>query len=132
MAYKPNYYPMDLKKLSTMTNISGHSPRECVEIEEASQKAVAESKKWLISMKLRFNRQRRNLCDETSSTELINFGFTELVCVDDLFYSCNPPRGWTKETNGYWMKIKDENDTVQILQFYKGAFYDRDTFIDIL
>jgi len=132
MTYKPNYYPLDIKGLSEMANISGRSPRDCVAIEEASQKVVAESEKWLIATKVNWNGKNYNHDGITASGKLIEFGFTEIQQADNLFYSCIPPKGWTKETTGYWTTIKDETGKERMSQFYKGAFYDRDAFINIL
>lgn len=57
-------------------------------------------------------------------------GFVVLEEHDNLFYSVQPPTGWTKETQGYWTYVKDENGNERISQFFKGAFYDRDAFLN--
>lgn len=127
--YVPNYPTFDIEKQSNVVNVSGHSPRECVAIEEESQREVAESEKWLIARNLI---NFRGGADKDSYEELEKLGFTMFVVYDELFYSCTQPKGWTKETEGYWTKIKDEKGVERISQFYKGAFYDRSAHISIV
>lgn len=121
MTYKANY--VNTNQVPNTMTPTGKTSRECIEIEEQSQKAVAECKEWLIAKKLNPRGD--------SKPELESMGFTNIKEKDDLFFSVTPPENWTKETSGYWTTIYDSEGTEQITQFYKGAFYDRDAFINI-
>ena len=125
MVYKPNYDEDAISKASTVENLSGRSPQAIVTGEEAAQRAVAESEKWLIARK-------ENAWDSKMSVKerLEEMGFVVLEEHDDLFYSVQPPEGWTKETQGYWTTVKDQEGNERISQFFKGAFYDRDAFLN--
>lgn len=130
MAYKPNYDNSAISKESTEVNISGLSPRSCVMIEEHAQRLVAEDPTWLMAKKIINLRGRCVHVD--SKVELEGVGFTELKPRDSLFYSATPPDGWTKETEGYWTTIYDNNRVKRMLQFFKGAFYDMHAELSIL
>lgn len=130
MAYKPNYDNNAIGKESTKVNISGQSPRTCVSIEERAQRLVAEDPTWLMAKKIVSLRGKYAHVD--SKVELEGVGFTDLVPRDDLFYSATPPEGWTKETEGYWTTIYDNNHVERMSQFFKGAFYDMHAELSIL
>lgn len=112
--YKPNY--PDTSKESDVVNISGKSPKQNISIEEAAQRAVAESETWLLARKNR---------GQDSRPALEALGFTILGEVDDLFYQVQSPAGWSKTTEGYWTTVKDAQGNERISQFFKGAWYDR-------
>jgi hypothetical protein len=127
MTYKPNYTKEDIRKSSTITNASGQSPQFILTGEECSQRAIAESETWLLAKKMnRISQDNRTVKDTLEA-----LGFTVLGETDDLFFQVQPPEGWTKETQGYWTTVKDQNGNERITQFFKGAFYDRDAFLNI-
>lgn len=130
MAYKPNYDNNVIRKESTVKNISGQSPQICVAIEERAQRLVAEDPTWLMAKKV-VNLRGKFACVD-SKVELEGIGFTDLTQRDDLFYSATPPEGWTKETEGYWTTIYDNNHVERMSQFFKGAFYDMHAELSIL
>jgi hypothetical protein len=130
MVYKPNYDNNAIRKESTKVNISGQSPQTCVAIEEHAQRLVAEDPTWLMAKKIVNLRGRCAYVD--SKVELEGVGFTELASRDGLFYSATPPEGWTKETEGYWTTIYDNNRVKRMSQFFKGAFYDMHAELSIL
>ncbi len=125
MTYKPNYDDDAIQKSSTATNRSGSSPQEIITGEEASQRAVAESEQWLIAKKENGWNQEKSVKEQ-----LEDLGFVILDEHDDLFFSVQSPKGWTKNTKGYWTSVKDQDGNERISQFYKGAFYDRDAFLN--
>jgi len=53
---------------------------------------------------------------------------------DKLFVRATLPQGWKKlaTDHSYWSKIVDESGVERVSIFYKGAFYDRDAFMDVL
>ena len=122
--YKPNYDEGTVRRESTQVNISGRSPQDNLFIEEAAQRSVAESEVWLLARK--HNMRKGDTCDDLEA-----MGFTILGEADDLFYKVQPPEGWTKETSGYWTIVKDASGNERISQFFKGAWYDRDAFLNI-
>jgi hypothetical protein len=126
--YKPNYPDTD-KVPDTLTQ-TGRTSRQCVVIEESAQRAVAESPEWLLARKL--NSVRGEYSRGDSRKELETLGFDVLGDADDLFYKVQPPKGWNKSTQGYWTSVIDVDGKERISQFYKGAFYDRDAFLNIL
>lgn len=107
-------------------NVSGHTPNELLDREEAAQRAVAESDKWMLARRV----NTHNFAESDSRKGLEALGFQVLQEADDLFYQVVPPTGWTKETDGYWTTVKDETGKDRISQFYKGAFYDRSAFLN--
>lgn len=123
--YTPNYPSPEVE--SDVPNLSGKSPRQNVMIEEAAQRAVAESETWLLAKKINDYSQPGS----TSREALEALGFTILGNADDLFYKVQPPDGWTKTTSGFWTTVLDEQGKERILQFFKGAWYDRDAFLNI-
>lgn len=130
MVYKPNYDKDAIRKESTKANISGQSSRECVAIEERAQRLVAEFPTWLMAKKV-VSLYGRYVCVDSKVT-LEGVGFTDLAPMDNLFYSATPPEGWTKETEGYWTTIYDNNHVERMSQFFKGAFYDMHAELYIL
>ena len=130
MAYKPNYDNNAISKESTKVNLSGQSPRTCVAIEERAQRLVAEDPTWLMAKKI-ISLYGKHVCVDSRVT-LEGVGFTEMAPRDDLFYSAMPPEGWTKETEGYWTTIYDNNHVEHMSQFFKGAFYDMHAELFIL
>jgi len=130
MAYKPNYDDDEIRKESKEVNVSGKSPQTCVTIEECAQRLVAEDPTWLIAKKV-VSLYGKYVCVDSKVT-LEGVGFTELTPRDDLFYSATPPEGWTKETEGYWTTIYDNNHVERMSQFFKGAFYDMHAELSIL
>ena len=125
--YTPNY--PDTSVVPNMMTRCGATSRECVEIEESVQKEVADHPEWLIAKKINSVRGKRDWGD--SSSELKTLGFKILGEYENLFFRVQPPEGWTKTTQGYWTKIMDAMGNTIISQFHKGAFYDRDAFLDI-
>ena len=119
--YKPRYN--DLSEISDSMTISGKTARECVSIEEAAQKAVAENPEWLLARRLNEGKDSR--------LELETLGFKILGESNDLFYKVQAPLGWNKSTEGLWTKVIDVDGRERISQFYKGAFYDRDAFLNV-
>ena len=126
--YNPNYTDEGIGRLGAIPNLSGRSPQDCVSIEESAQRAVAESASWLVARKMNRMASDDNRAVKDILTEL---GFTAIAEHDDLFFSVQPPTGWTKETQGYWTTVKDADGKERISQFFKGAFYDRDAFLNI-
>jgi hypothetical protein len=63
---------------------------------------------------------------------LEKLGFKVVGEHDDLFYEVVPPAGWTKTTSGYWTTVCDAAGTKRISQFFKGASYDREAFVNIM
>ena len=109
------------------------SPRdydnEFVALEEAAQKLVAENPEWLLATRLsRLGKQR---FEGDSAKEIEALGFKVLSAFNDLFYKVIQPEGWQKETRGYWTIIKDKEGKERITQFFKGAPYDTDAFLNI-
>jgi len=104
---------------------------ELVLFEDAVQSHLANSSRWLVS---------KNLTDLLGSRlgdggfipkgvdsrpELEKLGFKVIgESGDPLFYDVEPPRGWTKSTNGYHTYIKDGQGRVRAYQFFKGAIYE--------
>lgn len=125
--YTPNY--PDTTKVSNNMMPLGLTSRECVEIEEAVQKTVADSPEWLLAKKVNLVRGKRVHHD--SRLELETLGFKILGEYDELFYMVQPPEGWIKTTYGYWTKIVDDKGNEIISQFHKGAFYDHDAFLNV-
>jgi len=122
MSYKPGYDEKAIKESSKVPNISGKSPQENLHIEEANQRAVAESQNWLLA------REHNGVGD--SRQDLQDLGFA-ILGEEDLFYKINPPAGWTKETSGFWTSVKDASGTERISHFFKGAWYDTRAFLNI-
>lgn len=123
--YVPNYQRPEEE--SDVVNISGRSPRENVPIEEAAQRAIAESETWLVA-------RAHNRFDAEKDTRkaLEELGFTVLDERDDLFYEVRPPEGWSKSTQGYWTTVLDTEGKERMTQFFKGAWYDTDAFLNIV
>jgi hypothetical protein len=119
--YKPGTNPEDV---SEGTTPMGFTSRQLVGMEELAQRSVAESEKWLLARKHdRFSSDTRQALEQ--------LGFTIVREANDLFYEVVPPSGWIKETNGYWTTVRDAEGKERISQFYKGAIYDRDAFLNI-
>ena len=125
MVYKPNYDEAAIRQASTNVNMSGSSPQAILTGEEAAQRSVAESEKWLLARKENMRNDQQSVRGKLEA-----MGFVVLEDHDDLFYSVQPPDGWTKETQGYWTTVKDQSGNERISQFFKGAFYDRDAFLN--
>ena len=122
--YKPGYDEATIRKESTQVNVSGLSPRDNLSIEEGEQRRVAENETWLLA-------RRHSMTQKNTYADLESLGFTILGEADDLFYKVRPPTGWTKETSGYWTTVKDATGKERISQFFKGAWYDREAFLNI-
>ncbi|MBU3907256.1 MAG: hypothetical protein KKA64_03320 [Nanoarchaeota archaeon] len=121
--YKPNY---DLKEIPDEITPTGLTARENAEIEEETQRAIAESTEWLLA------KNHKSSCRESDSMPALKkLGFKILGEANDLFYNVQPPEGWTKSTQGYDTIVKDGKGRTHITQFFKGAFYDRDAFLCI-
>ena len=128
MTYKPNYTEEVIGKQSNKANLSGQSPQFILTGEESAQRAVAENEKWLLARKM--NRMASR--DGRAVKDILEkMGFKVLSEHDDLFFEVQPPEGWTKETEGYWTTVKDKDGKERISQFFKGAFYDRDAFLNV-
>lgn len=126
MSYKPNYDEDLVAGSSRVTNVSGRSPHDNILIEEAAQRAVATSENWLLARKT--NRTRGG----SDSREILEeAGFQVVSEHDDLFYKVKPPQGWTKQTQGYWTYVYDSEGVERFSQFFKGAWYDRDAFLNV-
>ncbi len=125
--YKPRYD--DLSKVSDIPTLTGKTSRNLVEIEESSQRAVAESPEWLLARKTNSVHGKAGRYD--SKPELERLGFKVLDGPDDLFYSVKAPEGWDKSTKGLWTTVIDSKGEERIIQFFKGALYDREAFLNI-
>ena len=124
--YKPNCTDDQIQQHSVVRNISGRSPKANITIEEGAQKRVATSEVWQLAKQAGW--LSRN---ETSRRALEEMGFTILDDKDDLFFKVQPPAGWTKATEGYWTYICDADRKERLTQFYKGAWYDSDAFLNL-
>jgi len=54
---------------------------------------------------------------------------------DDTLQTVRVPVGWHFENtgdNGYWVNLVDPNGAIRGTQFYKGVFYDRRAFFDLV
>jgi len=114
----------DLKKVPDTLTPTGFTSRQLAYLEEKSQRAVAENSEWLLAKK-------GGLSDTDTRKELEKLGFV-ILGEADLFYKVQAPNGWTKVTEGFWTTVLDDKGNERMHQFYKGALYDRDAFIDIL
>ena len=120
----------DTSDVSDALTPTGYTARQNVSMQEVEQRRVAESPRWSLARKL--NSVRGEYVRNTDSREeLESLGFEVLREADDLFYEVQPPQGWDKETQGYWTSVVDAQGTERLSQFYKGAFYDREAFINI-
>jgi len=125
--YKRGTKIVDVSDQMTPT---GFTSRELVAREEAQQQRIAESEEWQIAKEL--NTVGSEYKHGDSKKELERLGFTNIrPGRKDLFYSVTPPKGWTKETQGFWTTVKDEKGNERMTQFYKGAFYDERAFVNI-
>lgn len=122
--YTPGYDEAAIEKESSRLGPSGRSPKACLSIEEAAQRAVAQNPEWLLA-------RRTNLRGDDTRASLEDLGFKVNGEADDLFYRVTPPDGWTKTTEGYWTTVWDATGKERISQFFKGAFYDRSAFLNI-
>jgi hypothetical protein len=63
---------------------------------------------------------------------LKELGFKLGKPVDDLFREATLPEGWEKKASDHamWSYIYDEKGRQRLSMFYKGAFYDRDAFLN--
>lgn len=121
--YTPSEEEAEADLASNVPNVSGHSPRFILKQEAGAQQAVAESEIWLIARRLNPRGDSRR--------DLEKLGFKIKGVYDDLFYEVDPPQGWSKSTEGYWTKVRDETGSERFNQFFKAAFYDRDAFVNI-
>lgn len=121
--YVPNY--PDLDEVSDGMTLTGKTSKEHASIEEAAQRAAAENPEWLLA------RTSKSAQKEDSRPELEALGFEILDEHDDLFYKVKPPEGWDKSTQGFHTTVVDKQGRTHITQFFKGAFYDRDAFLNI-
>lgn len=121
--YKPT---CDVRFVPENTTPRGLSSRVLVTIQEEEQKRIAENSTWLLA-------RRVNMAgDSRKSLEKLGFSVaTSPSSMDTLFYEAQPPKGWTKSTSGYWTTIRDKKGNERISQFYKGAIYDQDAFLNI-
>lgn len=112
--YKPGYTEDEIAKMSERAQFNVH-------FEEAAQAKAAE--RWQIA--------RRPNGVGTVLEWLIANGFTLNGEDNELFWGVNPPEGWTKSTEGFWTSIRDETGRERASQFFKGAWYDTDAFINL-
>ncbi len=85
---------------------------------------VASTQPWMIA--------KRSLGQtQSSQTTLERLRFTEIKEDDDLFFSCQPPPGWTKSVEGYFTTIKDNSGRKRISQFSKIAYGDTEAFLSL-
>jgi hypothetical protein len=128
MSNKGKYKPTNLPELeSNRINASGLSGRDNVIIENAVQQQVAVSEDWLIARRVNGHFMNTN----NSETGLKFLGFTGIKeDRDPLFYRVTPPKGWTRQTSGYWTTVYDEKGVERMTMFYKGAWYDQDAFVN--
>ena len=65
---------------------------------------------------------------------LSSWGIQFLENIDDLSRFVIIPEGWSleRDINPYWTLLKDKKDRERASIFYKGAFYDRGSFIRLL
>lgn len=120
--YQTEYTDDVIEGHSDVPNLSGRSPRENLRIEEGNQRRIAESEKWYLARRLNPRGDSKDC--------LQGMGFV-VGEVSGLFYEVNPPSGWTKSTDGYWTSVLDCDGHERISQFYKGAWYDQDAFLNI-
>ena len=122
--YTPSIDQAAVGSASDQPNASGYSPRYLLNQEASAQRAVAESEKWLIAC-------RTNMGCKDSREALEKLGFKVVSGPKNLFYEVEPPKGWTKSTNGYWTTVCDETGAKRFTQFFKGASYDYDAFVNL-
>lgn len=127
--YRPNY--PDLDEVSEGMTPTGRTSKELAGTEEIAQRVVATAPEWWIARKINSTPEGYVHNKGDSRKELERLGFKVTSEADDLFYVVQPPEGWDKETEGYWTNVRDKKGRVWITQFFKGAFYDRDAFINI-
>ena len=99
-------------------------------LEDAKQRQVAESPTWLIAAQLNAVRGSYDMRGQDSRDELEGLGFT-ILTRKGLFYKVTPPPGWTKETDGYWTYVYDDQHTKKLSQFFKGALWDTRAHVSI-
>jgi hypothetical protein len=65
---------------------------------------------------------------------LKSWGVVQGKPVDDLFCNATLPDGWQKKPTGHslWTDLLDSRGLKRASMFYKGAFYDRDAFINAI
>jgi len=102
---------------------NGRTVSDNIAIENRNQLEVATKKEWLIACKVNGGGNSKELLEA--------LGFKIVKQYDDLFFEVTPPLGWTKETQGFWTYIKDQDGKEVASQFFKGASYDRNAFINI-
>lgn len=122
--YKPT---CDVRSVPDSITPMGRTSRELITIQEDEQKRIAENSTWLLARRINMGGDSRR------SLEKMGFNVaTSPSSMDALFYETQPPKGWTKTTSGYWTTVRDKNGNERISQFYKGAIYDRDAFLNIV
>lgn len=127
MSYKPRYTRKDIDKLGQDINLSGKSARDNVSIEERAQRGIATAQKWHMA---RWENHSWGSGSGDTRPILESLGFV-IHEESALFYTCTAPSGWTKDTNGYWTHIKDNEGVQRGTQFYKGAWYDECAFLTL-
>ncbi len=68
-----------------------------------------------------------DLGGEATAFVALGFVIGDVVPGDEIFRTCQLPKGWTKRKTDHamWSHIADENGVVRVKVFYKAAFYDR-------
>jgi hypothetical protein len=124
--YKRGTNPQDVPDTPTPT---GYTSRQLVIREDLAQQRVAENPEWLLARRVNYAAGKYQQTD--SRPFLQSMGIEVDGAHNDLFYKTKPPEGWTKETEGYWTYVRDNAGNQRLTQFYKGAHYDRDAFINV-
>ncbi len=95
--------------------------------EEENQQAVAEADVWYVPKKqVEIKRGILDMINSRSLLEKLGFEVFDDAPADlrKLFYRAEPPKGWKKETDGYWTITRNAKGTIIFRQFYKGAAWD--------
>ena len=118
--YVPQYEPEDVSDVLVGSGVT--TARQNISIKEAEQRRIAESPKWQLAKRINPRGDSR--------AELEALGFKVVSESDELFYEVEAPAGWQKSTSGFWTTVTDETGKKRISQFFKGAWYDRDAFLN--
>ncbi|SRR5260221_12836600 len=97
-----------------------------IEAQEAlAQQDLIESQKLPKEGTIQPTYNHQDLPSNQVQLEALGFVFGEEV--DDLFVSCQLPKGWTLQPTDHsmWSKVLDGKGRTRMMVFYKGAFYDR-------
>lgn len=96
--------------------------------EAAAQRDLVESQKLPKEGTIQLSHTGPHRTSDQKQLETLGFVFG--FEVDDLFVSCQLPKGWTLKPTDHsmWSAVCDEKGRKRMAVFYKGAFYDRRAF----